>query len=150
MRIITMIGLATALCVPAAVSAQRGEAGGTVGAPRIDQRIDAGRTVPTTSDPGAVRGGESLRGSVVRDDIRTGTRLQPFRPRVERAERDERDHSQARRRWNAANPGDPPHNPARRRWNAANPSESAHSPARRRWNAANPPAPTPSRPRGGR
>ncbi|MBX3562436.1 MAG: hypothetical protein KF780_11570 [Sphingomonas sp.] len=149
MRIITMIGLAAALCASAAVSAQRGEAGGTVGAPRVDQRMDAGRTAATARNPDAVRGGD-LRGGSVRDEVLTGTRLQPIRPRVERPERGERDRSTARRRWNAANPKEPSHSTARRRWNAANPGETAHNPARRRWNAANPPAPTPSRSRGSR
>jgi hypothetical protein len=148
MKIITMIGLAAALCVPAAASAQRGDGAGAAGVQRMDQRIDTGRAI-MTRDSGAIRG-ESLRDAVARDDILTGTRLQPGRPRIQRPERDEPSHSPARRRWNAANPGEPGHSPARRRWNAANSGEATHGPARRRWNAANPPAPPVSRPRGGR
>ena len=99
MKSITMICVATALCVPALASAQRG--GGAVSVQRVEriQRIDTGR-IPVRDIDLRGRDIEIARGGMVV----TGTRI-PH-------------HSPARRRWNAANPPDPDPNPRRRYYNA--------------------------------
>ena len=111
MKTITLIGVALALCVPAALSAQRGGGGGAVAVPRgAIERVDVQR-VDRTLVP--ARDIEIRRGDAVRGE--TGTRI--------------RRHNPARRRWyNATHPSNP-HKARRRWWNATHP---APDPSRRR------------------
>jgi hypothetical protein len=98
MKTIKMICVAAALCVPALASAQRGGGAVAVGV----QRVDTGRTIAPVRDM-PVRDIDVRRGDIVRGaEVETGTRIR--RPQ----------HSQARRRWNAAHP--PAGNAARRRY----------------------------------
>ncbi|MGQ0589301.1 MAG: hypothetical protein ACT4N8_07205 [Sphingosinicella sp.] len=110
MKILGMIAIAAALCVPALASAQRGgQAGGTA-----VQRADVGRTA-------TIGRAIDVRGGTLRGDIVTGTRI---RPRPERPDRD-RAHNPRRRWYNAT------HNPQRRRWYNAN-HPTRPDPSRRR------------------
>jgi hypothetical protein len=123
MRIITTIGIAVALCVPALAAAQRGGGAAAVNVPRVNvQRVDIRRvdvrrveTRPTIT-PG--RDVTIARGFTL---VETGTRIR-------RPDPDRRRLHNARRRWNAAHPPGP--NLARRRWNAAHPSDPDPAPRR--------------------
>jgi hypothetical protein len=112
MKTITMIGVAMALCIPALASAQRGGGGaGGASAQRVAvQRIDVRRVDVGRVDRGPAinpaRDVNVARGPSV---VETGTRIRRHDPTRRGA------HSQARRRWNAANPNP---NPRRRYYNA--------------------------------